>query len=163
MITVMTIFFQDFLKTYILRAKKPTNESSTEQQSAETVENVGNVETFNNPALLSKFFVNLHDTASRYGTKIIVAYHPSISLNKDGSLSINDNLETRKQFSALCEQNGIYFLDMSERFLAEYEKDFTLPYGFSNTSVGTGHMNKAGHRMFAEEIYNLMKRIEARS
>jgi len=50
---------------------------------------------------------------------------------------------------------------MSQRFLSEYEKNYTLPAGFFNTSVAKGHMNKDGHRMFAEEIYKLMQRIEA--
>lgn len=68
-----------------------------------------------------------------------------------------------KQFSDLCAQNGIYFLDMSNRFLDEYEKNYTLPYGFMNTSVCKGHMNKHGHKMFAEEIYRLINRIEAQS
>ncbi|MBR0279256.1 MAG: hypothetical protein IJQ75_04680, partial [Synergistaceae bacterium] len=60
-------------------------------------------------------------------------------------------------------ENGIYFLNMAGRFLEEYEKDYTLPYGFANTSVGKGHMNVHGHRMFADEIYKLIQRIGAGS
>lgn len=68
-----------------------------------------------------------------------------------------------KLFSDSCKRNGVYFLDMSERFLSEYAKNYTLPYGFINSSVGKGHMNRYGHKMFAEEIYALIKRIEAES
>ena len=65
-----------------------------------------------------------------------------------------------KVFADACEANRIYFIDMSKRFLSEYEKNYTLPTGFFNTSVAKGHMNKDGHRMFAEEIYKLMQKIE---
>ena len=32
-----------------------------------------------------------------------------------------------------------------------------LPHGFSNTSVGSGHLNKEGHAMVAEAIYHRIK------
>ena len=115
------------------------------------------------PETLSKMLGNLNEAVSFSGAKLIIAYHPSISLNKDGTLSINYNHENIRLFSDLCAENGIYFLNMAERFLSEYEKSYTLPYGFINTSVGKGHMNAEGHRMFADEIYALIKRIEARS
>ena len=119
----------------------------------------------NNPELLAKVLAQMSDTLSqsKSGAKLIIAYHPPVSLNLDGSLKIESDPQVSRQFSELCEQNGIYFLDMSERFLSEYAKDYTLPYGFINTSVASGHLNRYGHRMFAEEIYKLMQRIEAQS
>ena len=116
-----------------------------------------------NPVFLSEILNNMKETAAESGAKIVVVYHPSVSLNKDGTMSINGSPDTVKQFSELCTQNGIYFLDMSNRFLSEYENQHVLPYGFMNTSVGKGHMNRYGHRMFAEEIYKLIQRIEAQS
>ena len=121
------------------------------------------VNDYNSGALLAEVLSKLKDTASSYDVRLIIAYHPSVSLNNDGTLSINGSPDTVKQFSELCAENGIYFLDMSNRFLDEYEKNYTLPYGFMNTSVGKGHMNKYGHQMFAEEIYKLIQRIEAQS
>lgn len=101
--------------------------------------------------------------ASEAGTKLIIAYHPSVSLNHDGTLSITGNPDYAEKFAELCSQNGIYFLNMSDRFMKEYAENHILPYGFINTSVGKGHMNKYGHKMFAEEIYSLIQRIEAQS
>ena len=117
----------------------------------------------NTDALLSEVLGGLKRTASSYDVNLIIAYHPPVSLNKDGTLSINKSPDIEKQFSDLCAQNGIYFLNMRSRFLNEYAENHTLPYGFFNTSVGKGHMNRYGHRMFAEEIYKLIKRIEAQS
>ena len=115
------------------------------------------------PEILSEMLGTMNDAVSLSGAKLIIAYHPRVSLNKDGTLSVNDIHENIKLFSVLCAENGIYFLNMAERFLSEYERDYTLPYGFWNTSVGKGHMNTEGHRMFADEIYALIKRIEAES
>ena len=119
-----------------------------------------NITSENNPVLLSEILNNMKETASKSGAKIIIAYHPSVQLNKDGTIKILSDLNSTAQFSELCKQNGIYFLDMSKRFLDEYKKNYTLPYGFMNTSVGSGHMNKYGHKMLAEEIYGLIQRIE---
>ena len=113
--------------------------------------------------ILSEMFAKLNEDVSLSGAKLIIAYHPSVSLNKDGTMKINDDPEVVRQFSELCAENGIYFLNMAGRFLEEYEKDYTLPYGFANTSVGKGHMNVYGHRMFADEIYRLIQRIGAGS
>ena len=115
-----------------------------------------------NPILLSQILKQMSETVKDAGAKLIIAYHPSVALNKDGSLKIEGNPEDVKIFAEACEQNGIYFIDMSERFLSEYEKNYTLPNGFFNTSIGMGHLNKNGHRMFAEEIYKLMQRIEVK-
>lgn len=60
-------------------------------------------------------------------------------------------------FADLCAENDIIFLDMSKRFEKEYKEHYAVPYGFSNTSVGEGHLNKSGHAMMANEIYRLIK------
>ena len=119
-----------------------------------------------NPAgrkILSEMLEKLNKDVSLSGAKLIIAYHPSVSLNKDGTMKINDDPEIVRQFSELCAENGIYFLNMAGRFLEEYKKDYTLPHGFANTSVGKGHMNVYGHRMLADEIYRLIQRIGAGS
>ena len=46
---------------------------------------------------------------------------------------------------------------MSDRFLKEFNEGYILPYGFVNSTVGSGHLNRYGHAMIADEIY---KRIE---
>jgi len=114
----------------------------------------------NNPVLLSQVLKRMAETAKSYGAKLIIAYHPLVELENDGSLKILGDNKAVKVFADACEQNGIYFIDMSKRFLSEYKKNYTVPTGFFNTSIASGHMNKDGHRMFAEEIYKLMQKIE---
>ena len=117
----------------------------------------------NNPVLLDKVMKYVKDTAGSYGVKALIFYHPSTSLNSDGSLNVKTDYEGVSSFSESCRKNGIYFIDMSSRFQDEYTKNHILPYGFINTSVGSGHLNRYGHKMIAEELYKLIQRIEAES
>lgn len=117
----------------------------------------------NNPELLAQVLARIKRAADFSGARAIIAYHPYITIHEDGSITLNVIPEAVNQFRALCEENGIYFVDAGQRFLDEYAKNYTLPYGFINTSAGSGHLNRYGHRMFAEEIYKLMKEIEAES
>jgi len=114
----------------------------------------------NNPVLLSKVLKRMSETVKNFGAKLIIAYHPLVELENDGSLKILGDDKAVKVFAEACKENGIYFIDMSERFLSEYKKNYTVPNGFFNTSIASGHMNKYGHRMLAEEIYKLMQKIE---
>ena len=83
-----------------------------------------------------------------------------MELDDNGKLILKVDEKEKEKFSKLCEKNGIYLLDLSDRFKEEYEKNYILPYGFSNTSVGTGHFNKYGHEMVADELYKLIMRVE---
>jgi hypothetical protein len=51
-------------------------------------------------------------------------------------------------------------MDMTDAFIAEYNEKYLLPHGFSNTAVGTGHLNKTGHRLIARQIFDFISRTE---
>ena len=106
-----------------------------------------------NEYLTKQLLVKIKNDVSNSNSeaKLIIMYHPSTTLKEDGSLILSSEIENVEEFSSLCKENGIYFLDMSDRFREEYEKNYVLPYGFSNTSVGNGHLNKYGHKMIADQ------------
>lgn len=116
--------------------------------------------TPSDPVLLNRVLEEMAKTVKDSGAKLIIAYHPSVRLELDASLTIESDSESVKIFSDACKSNGIYFIDISERFAREYKTNYVVPNGFFNTTVGSGHMNNDGHRMLAEEIYKLMQRIE---
>lgn len=93
------------------------------------------------------------------GLSVIIFYHPSIMIHQDGSISTNSDPAMIQSFREVCETNSVYFLDMSDRFMREYEESYTLPYGFANTSVGSGHLNQYGHAMIADELYKLISEV----
>ena len=111
----------------------------------------------NDPALLSSLLAKMADTATSSGARLIIAYHPSTTLEQDGTITFSGTSAREDSFAALCKKNGILFLNMRERFQMEYDENHILPYGFANTSIGSGHLNRYGHQMMAEELYALMQ------
>lgn len=93
---------------------------------------------------------------SQFAGKLVIMYHPTVSLAKDGTLEI-DVQDTTSMFRTACEANDILFVDVSEAFLEAYKAEYAVPYGFSNTTMGTGHLSADGHRVIAEELYKVLK------
>jgi hypothetical protein len=90
----------------------------------------------------------------------IVVYHPSLTLEKNGHAVLEQPNEYLTKIKNACNSNGIYFMDMTSAFIAEYNVNHLLPHGFSNTAVGTGHLNKTGHRLIAGQLSKFINRIE---
>ena len=85
-------------------------------------------------------------------TKLIIFYHPHLKILTDGSVVAQADERLLNIFKKACASNKVIFLDMTERFIKEYNEKHILPYGFLNTAVGAGHLNENGHRMIAEEL-----------
>ena len=45
---------------------------------------------------------------------------------------------------------------MSDDFIEEYMESSRLPHGFMNTSVGTGHLNRTGHKLIANHLFEVL-------
>ena len=92
---------------------------------------------------------------SKTDKQVIILYHPAITLNEDGTMELLTN-GAESHYREICARYDIDFIDMSDRFLKAYEEDGIIPYGFNNTTPGSGHINMAAHRMIAEELYNVL-------
>ena len=89
-----------------------------------------------------------------YDGQIIFLYHPTMEITNEGLTAVYE--QTTEQFKQLCDGSGFLFVDMTQTFLKAYETDYIVPYGFGNTTLGTGHLNKYGHKMIAESLYQVM-------
>lgn len=134
-------------------------EADTEEEADDTqqvdAEETGQDEA-QNEQLLSELLGNLSDACKAKGARLIIFFHPSTTVHEDGLLHMEYFDEDAERFRNLCEENGITFLSMTGRFAEEYDAHYTVAYGFPNTLVGTGHLNKHGHKMIAEELYKLI-------
>ena len=104
---------------------------------------------------LGQLLARIAETARKHDVQVIVLYHPpTLFYEAEGSwhLAIDDAPGAAENFRTLCEAHGLQVVDMSERFLTEYEIRHVLPHGFTNTAVGAGHLNKEGHAMIADEL-----------
>ncbi|MDL2328085.1 hypothetical protein LJC64_05520 [Ruminococcaceae bacterium OttesenSCG-928-A11] len=94
---------------------------------------------------------------SEYDCPIVIAYHPETELLDDGSMRIVRDEASYGFFTQACLANDIVFLDVGEAFLQAYEADYSVPYGFNNSSMSEGHLNVVGHRIMGEQLYNVLK------
>jgi hypothetical protein len=92
---------------------------------------------------------------SEYNGPIAILYHPEVTIQSDGSMTI-ERSQTYDLFVKACETVGIDFLDMGDAFIEYYEEYYKLPYGFANTTPGNGHLNKNGHKIIADAILDYL-------
>ncbi len=90
---------------------------------------------------------------------IVFVYHPSVKINEDATISIEYS-KTWDLFEEACEKNGIDVIDSGDDFLAYYAEHQKVPYGFSNTSLCTGHLNEVGHEIIAQEIIDYLEALK---
>lgn len=69
-----------------------------------------------------------------------------------------DLSQTSENFLRACQENGMKVLNMQPIFSRHFEENREVPYGFWNTSMGTGHLNKIGHQLIAQELYDYLER-----
>ena len=124
----------------------------------------GNAPTENDIAYYSDkmnlVLADIAKTSEQYGIKPIILYHNTIDIDKNTATSSKTAQEYYDAFAKCCEQNGIELLNATEAFADNYEKTYELPYGYSNTTPGTGHLNVHGHRVIAELLYDRFNGME---
>ena len=96
---------------------------------------------------------------SLWDGEIIVIYHPKIELQSDGSMKMLDSISV-PWFAEVCSQYNIKLIGSGGVWLDAYQKDYTVPYGFSNTAPGQGHLNEDGHKLLADLIYEFMEGVQ---
>ncbi|MBR0355003.1 MAG: hypothetical protein IJK35_06495 [Oscillospiraceae bacterium] len=105
---------------------------------------------------LSALLGKLADESAAHGVRLVLAYHPTLLLDERGDAYPTTVPEQLAVFSELCAEKGIVFVDLTERFLSSYENEALFSCGFSNTAPCSGHLNRVGHRLFAEGVYEAL-------
>lgn len=93
---------------------------------------------------------------SQYDGRLILFYHPDVDIQSDGGMTLEED-EKAELYRKACGKYGVEFVDVSGDFLEAYERDYTVPYGFANTTMGSGHLNEAGHRICADALLEALK------
>ncbi len=91
---------------------------------------------------------------------LIYAYHSHILFDKNGKILSPERNEEYYIFKKVCEDNGVIFTDTYDNFKRLYEDKNILPYGFSNSAPGKGHLNKTGHFEYAKTINEAILGLE---
>ncbi len=96
---------------------------------------------------------------SEYDKPVIILYHPGVSLLSNGTLRIDREVQYYNEYLSASERYGFVFVDIGDAFSEAYEADYSLPYGFQNTTLGRGHLNALGHRIVAEQLYQALTAV----
>lgn len=110
--------------------------------------------------MLNRYLKNLEQIAAEHHVIPIIFYIPDIMFNRDGSMQTTDDIQDISFFSKMCDKHQIEFVDLTEPFLNNYVKNKIVPFGFSNTQIGAGHLNRAGHHIIAQSLFEKIKEIE---
>ncbi|MBQ9887186.1 MAG: hypothetical protein IJM37_10080 [Lachnospiraceae bacterium] len=110
--------------------------------------------------ILNQFIEYAADAVKNDSCKLIIFFKPFTSLNPDGSIDYRCNKDDLEHFRSACEKNNIIFVDMTEDFENAYRNDYIMVHGFTNTAVGTGHLNKYGHKILAERLIEVIDSLE---
>lgn len=103
-------------------------------------------------SFLNQFLSKAASGVSSSGAKLIIFYHPTTIIDEDGNMINTTDQDALTAFREACDKNGIIFVDMTPDFEKLYEEEHILAHGFINTAVGTGHLNKYGHKVIAERL-----------
>lgn len=101
----------------------------------------------------------LASVADEYGFKLILLHHSAPLMNDDFSMSSGHDTAYLEIVERCCEDSGIYLVDMCSHFAEHYNESLRSAYGFANTRPGTGHLNKEGHRLVADALYETINKL----
>ncbi len=97
--------------------------------------------------------------AAHHVTPILI-YDPPVLPDADGKGYTAALPGQRETLAQVCAKNGVLLVDLTERYLFSMEEEGVFPFGFSNTEPGNAHMNRRGHRLFAEAACRLIQERE---
>ncbi len=97
---------------------------------------------------LFNYFRSIED---RFGTEIIIVYHPTGEIQKDGSILFRSS-ERKDLFGKFADEYGISFVDLTADFEKMYYQEHHVAHGFVTGKLERGHLNKYGHAVMAKAL-----------
>lgn len=97
------------------------------------------------------------ETAQAGGVNLVFVYNAKVEIDSDGEVQPEINQEYTEILQKTCEKYSIKFVNMHGPYSEYYKETYRLPHGFSNTAVGTGHINRYGHQVMAQTVYDVIE------
>lgn len=131
--------------------------SLQEHHSAPHSSDLEEKETEVSPELTRDWDFLLERLSQRTANKIIFVYLPQVPRLKNGRIVFQDaDKKLASEFATICGRHDISFINMENRFCGYFNETYAFPRGFYNSNPYTGHLNKDGHRIVAEEIVKII-------
>lgn len=146
-----------YVKLLYQQAKNYTNQD-TETVSTDTADDLTVGDSYYATDAILNYTKEICDA---YQCQPLIYYIPSVSIGEDGTISHAATNDTRQLYQDLCQEKGILFADLTESIDKAYLEDHIIASGFSNTTIGYGHLNSKGHEILCDEIYRIILEKEA--
>lgn len=102
----------------------------------------------------------LSTLSKQNGVDLIIMMHERFGIVEGGKVVMEKEQEYKNAFKKCCNQYGIKVIDAVPDMIEHYEKHLELSYGFCNTTPGNGHLNKVGHQVIADVLYDQICEME---
>lgn len=94
------------------------------------------------------------------GIEPIILMHGSFLADTNGNIVTSNDPAYNSAFKKCCEKVGIKVVDVLPEMIEHYKNTFAFSYGFSNSVPGSGHLNKTGHKIIADVLYDRINEME---
>lgn len=108
---------------------------------------------------MDKVFEKLTSICEKNGAKLIILTHDILYLDDEGNFTRDEDEQYLSRFYAICEKYNVDVVDVVPDFIENYKENKTLPYGYRNTKPGEGHLNKLGHKIIADRLYDKLNEM----
>ncbi len=98
--------------------------------------------------------------ARENGKELIILHHNTYSYEDMENAISDDDPEQMKVLEESCKKNGVVLVDVVDDFISHYKETYQLAYGFANSQIGEGHLNRLGHSIIANELYAAINKLE---
>lgn len=109
---------------------------------------------------LRDFLLIVSNKAKEKNVEAVIVYVPAQYIKSNG-LEYVTNEEYLEVFKETCSQLDIGFIDTTLMMDEMFQDKQVIAHGFPNTELGQGHINKYGHAIVANAIYDyVIKEVE---
>jgi|GEM_PF-6452963 len=125
------------------------NESSNNELPVDVKTLIGELGT-------ERFTIVLQKLKNLSNNNLIIVYFDEISYGLNGTTERYNNLNEDEIYKQAGLKIGIPVFDLSDSLKDYYRKTHQPPFGFHNTSLTDGHLNRAGHQVIADAIASII-------
>lgn len=105
-------------------------------------------------------FLSLAKPQGENACQTVIFYQPESKIDAQGNWMDLTDRHCLKLFGEACKANDIKFIDMTPEFRELYREEKVLAHGFCNTQVGSGHLNRYGHKAIATRLSDVIVDME---
>lgn len=88
-----------------------------------------------------------------FGPRLVILEIPDVPRLVGGSVDFKGEVIFSTQLSEACRELDILVADPRDKFVKFFQDERAFPKGFANTRPGRGHLNRDGHELIGEELF----------